>query len=559
MTPRSFSISAHSQPSILDLRLPCILTTQRNLDCLLCPFISVQPLLIHLIPQIPKQRFFSLLTIAKTSFFPNTALSSPTGEPDDPLLLQHDTLTTTTATTNGIPNPGSHRQKQKSFANPRQRVRASLPERQSKTFALGDPRAPAPRPATLRVSEGYGHRPATRPAPPHAVIEPGLCIPQIACHRSDPHSSHSSTLLFAHLFVFFNILCSFYPIFFGVGRLFRHWSHCTTQVATTYTDKGPEIATGARKRSRVIAMTRSRQNRSSRLINLALFASVTSLTSAQAIALTRLDLITNVFITPQCLDAYTTPLPDCQLRDFLPGLRCSQSCIRNLRQLEPIIQQACSTARPKPSTLLDRIQDGDLVAAVCGAPEEDDDDDDEDRTTADGQTMTTITMTTRLDSDLPMMTTTVTKAITPKPSPTLTTTRVQSRPLPPSETEESSTEEIETTRARPIDPPRSSETESSEEPETTTEPATTRAPLRPSETTSIEPPSTTSANDVGDQGDDDDGEDDGQDDGNGNNGRLPGSGGGSLADIGFEGSSATISPRHLAAVIAALGAVVTVL
>ncbi|KAH8178840.1 hypothetical protein LIA77_00359 [Sarocladium implicatum] len=310
-------------------------------------------------------------------------------------------------------------------------------------------------------------------------------------------------------------------------------------------------------------MTRSRKSRSSRFSSLALLASVTSVASAQAIALTRLDLITNVFITPQCLDAYTTPLLDCELRDFLPGFECSRRCIRNLRELEPIIQEACSTAKPKPSTLLDRIQNGDLVAAVCGAPDNNNGNNGN-RQSTDTRQWTTITMTTRLDSDLPMMTTTITKAITPRPPrPTLTTTRI--RPLPPSVTEDSSTIESTTgevtrTRTRPSNPPLSSETSSSEEPETTTERATTRAPPRSSETTSQESPSSTApANTADDQNNDGDDQDTGRDDGNGNAGRLPGSGGGSLADIGFEGSSTMPNPRHLTLTAAVLGAMLSVL
>ncbi|KAL2206159.1 hypothetical protein CC79DRAFT_854134 [Sarocladium strictum] len=275
-----------------------------------------------------------------------------------------------------------------------------------------------------------------------------------------------------------------------------------------------------------------RSNHPRRLMSIALLASAVS---ARTISLSSFELISSIFISPACLDAYNTPLQGCELQDFLLGRECSQTCITNLRRIEATIQDACSAANPRPGTLLSRTKGGELVTALCGAPAADDDgEDDED------QQMTTITTTTQFNTDFPVRTTTVTKAITPKPAPTSTTTTID-QPPPPATTEESSTEVEEETSTIAIDLPSSSS--SSSEEAAPTERSTTLQ-LVPGTSTTSETAGNT-APPAGDDGNDD----------NSDNGRFVGSGGGGLEGIGFEDSGAMSNAPKLAVLVAAAGSV----
>ncbi|KAK0388326.1 hypothetical protein NLU13_4571 [Sarocladium strictum] len=277
-------------------------------------------------------------------------------------------------------------------------------------------------------------------------------------------------------------------------------------------------------------MSRRHSSHPWRLVNLALLASAAS---ARTISLSSFELISSIFITPACLDAYNTPLEGCELQDFLLGRKCSQACIAGLQTIEATIQQACNTANPRPGTLLSRTKAGELVVAVCGAPPANDAEDEDG-----GNQVTTVTTTTttRLASGLPPSgMTTVTKAITPKPAPTLTTTTISGNP-PPATTQDSTTSVVEQTSANPIDPPRSSVSSSSKGEETTQPGPTLLPPVRPTSTTSQAARSTAARDD---------------DNNSFSDSRPPGSGGGGLEDVGLP-ASAMMSRPSLFGTLAAI-------
>ena len=255
-------------------------------------------------------------------------------------------------------------------------------------------------------------------------------------------------------------------------------------------------------------MARRRPQRPWQLLHIILLASSAS---ASGVSLSSFELLSGIFITVDCLNAYNAPLIDCDISDFLAGSRCSRSCMSSLRTIETNIQRACDNVSARPGTLLDRTQDGDLVAALCGA------EDDEPPVPAPVPAPDAPRSTTTL--------TTITRDITPRPRPTTTS----SRPELGDDT---------TTSARPVDPPGSSQPQSSE-PDTTFT-ISTRTPDSPSETAS-EVPNRTSAPGEGDASEED-GSNENEDNEGGDDGPFPdGSGGGSPADEGFNTSEATVN------------------
>ncbi|UKZ64200.1 uncharacterized protein TrAtP1_005421 [Trichoderma atroviride] len=66
-----------------------------------------------------------------------------------------------------------------------------------------------------------------------------------------------------------------------------------------------------------------------------------------------------------CIYAYNAPIRGCTANDFARGATCSETCVEGLQAVQFTVRSLCAKASTANNPLLQQIQNGNLVAAVC--------------------------------------------------------------------------------------------------------------------------------------------------------------------------------------------------
>lgn len=66
-----------------------------------------------------------------------------------------------------------------------------------------------------------------------------------------------------------------------------------------------------------------------------------------------------------CIYAYNAPIRGCTADDFAKGATCSETCVEGLQAVQFTVRSLCAKANAANNILLQQIQAGNLVAAVC--------------------------------------------------------------------------------------------------------------------------------------------------------------------------------------------------
>jgi hypothetical protein len=66
-----------------------------------------------------------------------------------------------------------------------------------------------------------------------------------------------------------------------------------------------------------------------------------------------------------CVYAYNAPIRGCTAGDFAKGATCSESCIEGLQAVQFTVRSLCAKVSTAKNPLLQQIQSGNIVAAVC--------------------------------------------------------------------------------------------------------------------------------------------------------------------------------------------------
>ncbi|EHK46609.1 hypothetical protein TRIATDRAFT_89972 [Trichoderma atroviride IMI 206040] len=66
-----------------------------------------------------------------------------------------------------------------------------------------------------------------------------------------------------------------------------------------------------------------------------------------------------------CIYAYNAPIRGCTANDFARGATCSETCVEGLQAVQFTVRSLCAKANAANNPLLQQIQNGNLVAAVC--------------------------------------------------------------------------------------------------------------------------------------------------------------------------------------------------
>ncbi|KAK1254132.1 hypothetical protein MKX08_008127 [Trichoderma sp. CBMAI-0020] len=66
-----------------------------------------------------------------------------------------------------------------------------------------------------------------------------------------------------------------------------------------------------------------------------------------------------------CVYAYNAPIRGCTATDFAKGATCSETCVEGLQAVQFTVRSLCAKASAANNVLLQQIQNGNLVAAVC--------------------------------------------------------------------------------------------------------------------------------------------------------------------------------------------------
>lgn len=66
-----------------------------------------------------------------------------------------------------------------------------------------------------------------------------------------------------------------------------------------------------------------------------------------------------------CVYAYNAPIRGCTADDFAKGATCSETCVEGLQAAQFTVRSLCAKASTANNPVLQQIQNGNLVAAVC--------------------------------------------------------------------------------------------------------------------------------------------------------------------------------------------------
>ncbi|KAL7895886.1 hypothetical protein HDV63DRAFT_406098 [Trichoderma sp. SZMC 28014] len=66
-----------------------------------------------------------------------------------------------------------------------------------------------------------------------------------------------------------------------------------------------------------------------------------------------------------CIYAYNAPIRGCTADDFAKGATCSETCVEGLQAVQFTVRSLCAKVSTANNILLQQIQSGNLVAAVC--------------------------------------------------------------------------------------------------------------------------------------------------------------------------------------------------
>ncbi|KAM0477087.1 hypothetical protein ACHAPX_006047 [Trichoderma viride] len=66
-----------------------------------------------------------------------------------------------------------------------------------------------------------------------------------------------------------------------------------------------------------------------------------------------------------CIYAYNAPIRGCTADDFAKGATCSETCVEGLQAVQFTVRSLCAKVSDANNLLLQQIQSGNLVAAIC--------------------------------------------------------------------------------------------------------------------------------------------------------------------------------------------------